>query len=70
MSLACEVGCGYPVVRPFSKAPWFSNSQICFLEATFSSVGVAFADVISDAVKGKSRFARTNSPCEKRAYIL
>ena len=36
-------------------------------EATFSFVGFAFADVISDADKGKSRFARKKSPSGKRA---
>ena len=36
-------------------------------EATLSFVGIAFADVISDADKGKSRFARKKSPSGKRA---
>ena len=45
----------------------FSTRRLFSREATFSFVGVAFADVISDADKGKSRFARKKSPSGKRA---
>ena len=50
-----------PKLSPFSTRRLFSR------EATFSFVGIAFADVISDADKGKSRFARKKSPSGKRA---
>ena len=36
----------------------FSTRRLFSREATFSFVGIAFADVISDADKGKSRSAR------------
>ena len=45
----------------------FSTRRLFSREATFSFVGIAFADVISDADKGKSRFARKKSPSGKRA---
>ena len=45
----------------------FSTRRFYWREATFSFVGIAFADVISDADKGKSRFARKKSPSGKRA---
>ena len=45
----------------------FSTRRLFSPEATFSFVGIAFADVISDADKGKSRFARKKSPSGKRA---
>ena len=48
----------------------FSTRRIRSREATFSFVGVAFADVISDADKGKSRFARKKSPSGERALRL
>ena len=48
-------------ISPFSTRRLFSR------EATFSFVGIAFADVTSDADKGKSRFARKKSPSGKRA---
>ena len=50
----------HPGLSPFSTRRLFSR------EATFSFVGIAFADVISDADKGKSRFARKMSLSEKR----
>ena len=49
------------LLSPFSTRRLFSR------EATFSFVGIAFADVISDADKGKSRFARKKSRSGKRA---
>ena len=49
------------LLSPFSTRRRFSR------EATFSFVGIAFADVMSDADKGKSRFARKKSRSEKRA---
>ena len=45
----------------------FSTRRLFSREATFSFVGIAFADVISDADKGKSRFARKKSPSGKQA---
>ena len=51
------------ILSPFSTRRLFSR------EATFSFVGIAFADVISDADKGKSRFARKKSPSGKRALL-
>ena len=45
----------------------FSTRRLFSREATFSFVGIAFADVISDADKRKSRFARKKSPSGKRA---
>ena len=47
----------------------FSTRRLFSREATFSFVGIAFADVISDADKGKSRFARKKSPNGKRALV-
>ena len=53
---------GSKELSPFSTRRLFSR------EATFSFVGIAFADVISDADTGKSRFARKKSPSGKRAH--
>ena len=47
----------------------FSTGRLFSREATFSFVGIAFADVISDADKGKSRFARKKLPSGKRALL-
>ena len=56
-------------VRPGKMLPLspFSTRRPFSREATFSFVGIAFVDVISDADKGKSRFARKKSPSGKRA---
>ena len=45
----------------------FSTRRLFSREATFSFVDIAFADVISDADIGKSRFARKKLPSGKRA---
>ena len=45
----------------------FSTRRLFSREATFSFVGIAFADVINDADKGKSHFARKKSPSGKGA---
>ena len=47
----------------------FSTRRLFSREATFSFVGIAFTDVISDADKGKSRFVRKKSPSGKRALV-
>ena len=49
------------------KEDKFSTRRLFSREATFSFVGIAFADVISDADKGKSRYARKKLPSGKRA---
>ena len=51
------------MLSPFSTRRLFSR------EATFSFVGIAFADVITNADKGKSLFARKKSPSGKRALV-
>ena len=55
------------IVMPVKYKAGFPLGRLFSREATFSFVGIAFADVISDADKGKSRFARKKSPSGKRA---
>ena len=56
-----------PIQKEWGPSSLFSTRWLFSREATFSFVGIAFADVISDADKGKSRFARKKSPSGKRA---